>query len=74
MSLVVSDHSQIVSFSCFYLFSKAIGALELHSFCIDFRISICYTGHFWAIFPLFVFFFFLILKFTVLCREKFTHD
>ena len=58
MSLVVSDHSQLVSFSCFYLFSKAIGALELHSFCIDFRISICYTGHFWAIFPLFVFFFF----------------
>lgn len=64
MSLVVSDQSQLVSFSCFCLFSKAIGVSELHSFCIDFGISICCACHFWAILPYFAYFYFFSLQFS----------
>lgn len=56
MCLLVSDQCQIIYLSCFYLFSKAIAVLELHSSCITFRVSVCITCHFWATPPFFVIF------------------
>lgn len=71
MSLVVPDQCQTISFSCFYLLSNTIAVLELHSFYISFRVSICSFCHFWASSPFFAYFYFLILQFSsVTCLHK----
>ena len=64
MSLVVPDQCQTISFFCLYLLSNAIAVLELHSFCISFRVSICSSCHFWASSPFSAHFYFLILQFS----------
>ena len=64
MSWVVPDQCQTISFSCFDWLSNAIAVLELHSFCISFRVSICNSCHFWASSPFSAYFYFLILQFS----------